>query len=40
MFFSPKMQPQKIAFEKKLEYSINSYEYFKFEKYSDEHTLD
>ena len=30
------MQPQKIAFEKKLEHSINSYEYIKFEEYSDE----
>ena len=30
------MQPQKIAFKNKLEHSINSYEYFKFEEYSDE----
>ena len=36
MFFSPKMQPQKIAFKNQLEPSINSYEYFKFEEYSDE----
>ena len=30
------MQPQKIAFKNQLEPLINSYEYFKFEKYSDE----
>ena len=30
MFFSPKMQPPKIAFINQIEPSIKSYEHFKF----------
>ena len=36
MFFSPKVQRRKIAFINQIEPSIISYEYFMFEKYSDE----
>ena len=30
------MEPHKIGFKNQLEPPINSYEYFKFEEYSDE----